>query len=80
LAGKTEEVLGENLSERYFVHHKSHMTGPGLETGPSFSKEEEGGGGEEEEPSNFAWMIFLIISYPDSLYILYNSTYKLSLV
>jgi hypothetical protein len=28
---------------------------------------------EEEEPSNFAWMIFLIISYPDSLHIIYNS-------
>jgi hypothetical protein len=27
LAGETE-VLGENL--RHFVHHKSHMTKPGL--------------------------------------------------
>jgi hypothetical protein len=30
LAGDTE-VLGENLSQRHFVHHKSHMTRPGLE-------------------------------------------------
>jgi hypothetical protein len=33
LAGKTEE-LGENLPQRHFVYHKSHMTGPGLEPGP----------------------------------------------
>jgi hypothetical protein len=33
LAEETE-VLGENLLQRHFVHHKFHMTIPGFEPGP----------------------------------------------
>jgi hypothetical protein len=32
LLGETE-VLGENLLQRYFVHHKFHLIGLGLEPG-----------------------------------------------
>jgi hypothetical protein len=31
--GRETEALGENLPQRYFVHHKSHLTRPGLELG-----------------------------------------------
>jgi hypothetical protein len=33
MAGETE-LLGENLPRRHFVHHKSHLTRPGVEPGP----------------------------------------------
>jgi hypothetical protein len=33
LAGETE-ILGENLPQLHIVHHKYHMTWPGLERGP----------------------------------------------
>jgi hypothetical protein len=32
--GRGTEVLGENLTQRHLVHHKSHLTRPGIEPGP----------------------------------------------
>jgi hypothetical protein len=32
--GNYGELLGENLSQLYFIHHKFHMTRSGLEPGP----------------------------------------------
>jgi hypothetical protein len=37
LAGETE-VLGEKLLQRHFVHHKFHLTRPGIELGPPRGK------------------------------------------
>jgi hypothetical protein len=32
--GSGNEVLGENLPQRHFFYHKSHLTRPGFEPGP----------------------------------------------
>jgi hypothetical protein len=32
--GRGNRSTRENLPQRHFVHHKSHMTRPGLEPGP----------------------------------------------
>jgi hypothetical protein len=35
MIGRGTKLLGENLPQRHFVHHKSYMTRPGFEPGPS---------------------------------------------
>jgi hypothetical protein len=32
------KVLGENLTQRHFVHYKSHLTKPGFESGPATNR------------------------------------------
>jgi hypothetical protein len=32
--GRGNQVLGENMPQRHFVHHKYHLTRPGHESGP----------------------------------------------
>jgi hypothetical protein len=34
VTGKETEVLGKNLPQRHFVHHKFHMTRPGIKPEP----------------------------------------------
>jgi hypothetical protein len=36
--GRGTEVLGENLPQSHFFHHKSHMARPGPEPGPALWK------------------------------------------
>jgi hypothetical protein len=34
LVAEETDILGENVGQFRFVHHKSHVTSPGLQPGP----------------------------------------------
>jgi hypothetical protein len=55
LAGETE-VPGENVPQLHFVHHKSHMTGPGLEPGKPATNRLRYGTAKNKNNESLWWM------------------------